>query len=512
MRANRQQTNGKITNHRWDSKLFSYSRWEVNDSVNDDGYYLLQPCQPRRHFKCKDLDVEAIIISSQLSNSAHGSSKEIESCMNEEYFAGRKGKHSPLQQITSKDLNEYATNSQNTTEPISRKCTTVPLVRKLKSGQQKSDIPNATCSDNKCANPLVPIPNHVHHGNELKGQAQVMQSRSTISECDDQENSSYCKNSSQACELSTAKELLFISKSRLSTHSKIERKNKHSKTCSEEKRHWKEEPFQVQALSKKSVHSRMLNKFKNGIACSTMDKNKDGSCIRENLINKQINGKSTPDSDNSAVGLSESCLKVCSLQPTLDMAREDINALSYKSGCGKHDHTSDFLQSLSKEGMEWKRQNYQPATVTLMEDKNSSAEASEFITLYDQQEFQGTQSVATGVVLPAFRQYPFQKTLQRNKLQSQAKWLQENNSIKMYHCTSRTSDEQSVQNIAEMAPSENHITTAQLLHTIRYGMHQNEDIIQINSLLKENHRTKGMNSKHLEEALILYSRKTKEMH
>ncbi|XP_060685580.1 uncharacterized protein LOC132818538 [Hemiscyllium ocellatum] len=212
MRANRQQTNGKTTNHRWDSKLFSYSRWELNDSVNDDGYYLLQPCQPHTHFKCKDLDVEAIIISSQLSNSTHGSSKEIESCMNEEYFAGRKGKHSPLQQITSKDLNEYATNSQNTTEPISRKCTTIPLVRKHTNGQQKSDIPNATWSVNKCANLLVPIPNHVHGGNELKGQVQVMQSRSTISECDDQENSSYCKNSSQACELSTAKELLLISK------------------------------------------------------------------------------------------------------------------------------------------------------------------------------------------------------------------------------------------------------------------------------------------------------------
>ncbi|XP_048395935.1 uncharacterized protein LOC125456653 isoform X2 [Stegostoma tigrinum] len=468
------------------------------------------------HFKCKNLNVEAIIISSHLLNSTNGSSKEIELCSNEEYFTSQKDKHSPLQQITSKDLNQCATNSQNTAEPISRKCTTAPLARKHTNGQQNSNIQNVTWLDNKCTNSLLTVPNCMHNDNELKSQAQIMQSRSTISECGDQENSSYCKKSSQACKQSAAKELLSIPKSRLSNYSNIERNNKCLKICSEEKAKWKEEAFQIKrALSKKSVHSRMLNKLKDGIACSTIDKKiKDGGCTRESVINKQINGKSIQDSENSVAGLSTSCLTTCPLQPTLDMAREEMRVLSYKSGCSRHDHTSDFLQCLTKEGMQWKCQNYQPATITKTEGNNSPPEAFEFVMFPDRQEFGRAQSVAAAV-LPAFRWYPLQKTLKRSngttKYQSQAKWLQKNNSNKMYNCTSRTTDELSVQNKAEMAPLENHITTAQLLHTIRYGMHQNQDIIQINSLLKENHKMKGMNSKHLKEALILYLQKTKEM-
>ncbi|XP_038649847.1 uncharacterized protein LOC119964441 isoform X2 [Scyliorhinus canicula] len=510
MRANRQQVIGKIRTRRWDSKSFSYTRWEGNDYASDEGYCQLQPRPPLVHLKCEYLDTETIIISSHLLNTTLGSSEEIATCMNEEQFSSPEGKRSPYQQIAATDLDESANPSQNTTKSLSRGCASAPSIRKHPNWQQSSNIQTATCSSsNKCAKQVLPMPNHGLPGNHLKDRGHVPQSRAEISECGER-----CNNRPSKCQvynLAAAKQLFKLER-RPFNYLKIERKNKCLDVCSEEKTNQKEEQFQVKGTGcQENAQSRMLNKVKGGVACCTAGKkSEDGSCIRGSTIDKPINSKNIQDSDNSDEGLSVRCLTICPLQPTLDLAREEINTHSYKPGSAKRDHTHDILHGLSKEGMQWKRQHCQLSTISLMEDENPSVEAPKFIALPEQQ-----KPVATAVLLPAFRPHPFKKLLQQNKgttkFQNQAKCLQENNSIKLYHCTSHTPDEQSVQNIAEMASPENHITISQLLHTTRDGMHQNQDTIQINSLLKENRRTKEINSKQLKEALFLYLQKTKEM-
>ncbi|XP_072366675.1 uncharacterized protein [Scyliorhinus torazame] len=483
MRANRQQVNGKIRTHRWDSKPFSYTRWEVNDYASDEGYCQLQPRPPLVHLKCEYLDAETIIISSHLLNTTLGSSEETATCMNEEQFSSPEGKYPPCQQIEAKDLDKSANPSQNTTKSLSRGCTSAPSIRKHPNWQQNSNIQTATCSNSKCAKQVLPMPNHGLPGNHLKDRGQVPQSRAEISEYGER-----CNNSPYKCQvykLATTKQLFKLER-RPFNNLKIERKNKCLDACSEEKTNHKEEQFQVKGtVCKENAQSRMLNSVKDGIACcTTIKKSEDGSCMRGSAIDKQINSKNIQDSDNSDAGLSVRCLTICPLQPTLDLAREEINAHSYKPGSGKRDLTHDILQGLSKEGMQWKRQHYQLSTISLMEDENASVEAPKFIAQPERQKVGGTKPVATAVLLPAFRPHPFKKLLQQNKgttkFQNQAKCLQENNSIKLYHCTSHTPDEQSVQNIAEMASPENHITTSQLLHTTRDGMHQNQDTIQIN--------------------------------
>ncbi|XP_072918852.1 uncharacterized protein [Hemitrygon akajei] len=293
----------------------------------------------------------------------------------------------------------------------------------------------------------------------------------------------------------------------------MENKTKYSEICSEKKVNWKEELFQVKGtLSKRNTDSGLLRTAQESTLCSAIGQTYADDCHTERPMDRQINSKRFQELANFA-GFSARYLAMCHLQNPLDMAREGV---SIYPGGSKNNYTDDIIQSLSKEKMRSKRQNYQLARITLLEDKSTSLETLERISQTDQQEFERAKSVATAMLLPAFRPFPSKQSLHRNKgttkLPNQAKYLQENNSFKMYHCTSHIPDVRSVQNMTEVTLPEGHITVAQLLETMTEGLDQNRDTMQTNSCFKEGHRTKGMKSKDLSEDLFLFLQKTKKMH
>ncbi|XP_051867637.1 uncharacterized protein LOC127568200 [Pristis pectinata] len=510
MRANRQQVNAKTTSGRWESMHFPFTCWEVIGGTDDKGHWQLQADVS---FKCRDLDVDTIIISSHLLNTTHGASKETKFCMNEDHFSYQKGKCSS-QQIMVKDLNKCAVDSESTTESSSGECSLATPVTKHTNGLQNSNIEKATSSSNQCGKHVPSVTNHQLTDNQLNDPKQVTESRSVISECHDQCHNKCSRQPLKANETSTVNQLPTCnSEGKIPTCSKIKNKNKCSEICSEEKPHWKEELFQVKEnLCKRNIDSGILRTEEDSTVCSTIGQSYEDGCRTTRPMDRQINSKSAQELANFA-GLSARYLAMCPLQSPFDMAREGVNI--YPSG-SKNNHTSDIFQSLSKERMQGKRQNYQLTRITLLEDKGTSLETLECISQVDQQGFGCAKSVATAMLLPAFRPYPSKQSLHRNKgttkLQNQAKCLQENNSFKMYHCTPHTPDVQSVQNMAEMTLPEGHITVAQLLQTMSEGMDQNQYTIQIHSHFKEGHRTKGMKSKDLNEALFLFLQKTKKMH
>ncbi|XP_062920653.1 uncharacterized protein LOC134354987 isoform X2 [Mobula hypostoma] len=507
MRGNRLQVNTKPASGRWEGIQFHFGHWEVIDGCDDGGHWQVQPDVK---LKCNHLDVNRIIVSSHLLNTLHGASKET---TNEEHFSHQKGKCSS-QQLAAKDLNKCSVSSECPNESSLEMCNPAPPVAKHITEPQNNNIEKTTSSNNQCRKLVLSMTNHQSTDNQLNDLKQVRESRSEISECHDQRHNECSGQLLKNNETSTVNQLpAFKLEGKLPTCSKMENKTKYPEICSEKKFNWKEGLFQVKGTSsKRNTDSGILRTAQESTSCSTIGQTYAVDCLTERPMDRQINSNRFQELANFT-GLSARYLATCHLQNPLDMAKEGVNI--YPGG-SKNNHTDDIIQSLSKERMQSKRQNYQLARITLLEDKSTSLETMECISQMDQQEFERAKSVATAMLLPAFRPFPSKQSLHRNKgttkLQNQAKYLQENNSLKMDHCTSHIPDVRSVQNMTEVTLSEGHITVAQLLQTMTEGMDQNRDAIQISSCFKEGHRTKGMKSKDLNEDLFLFLQKTKKMH
>ncbi|XP_032883714.1 uncharacterized protein LOC116977393 [Amblyraja radiata] len=374
--------------------------------------------QPEVEFKCRDLDVSTITISSHLLNTTRGKNKETKTCMYEDHFDYLKGKCSS-QDIVAKDLNKCAQDSVSTTESTSGKYRLAPLVTKHATGLHNSNIETAIASNIQCGNHVLSMTSRQLADNQLNDPTHETESNSVMSECRDP----CSRQPLKACETSTIKQpSAFNLEGKLPTCSK--NGSNCLETLREEEINWKENIFQVEGtVRKRGLDSRILT-VQESTECSTRSQtNEDGQHIARPL-DSQVNSKSVQELANFA-GLSARYFAMCPVQDPLDVVSKGVNIYP---GNSKNNFTNDILQSLSKARMQGRRQSYQLARISLLEDKSTSLETQECISLMDQQRFGHTNSVAAAMLLPAFRPYPSKQTLHRNKgttkLQNQAKCLQ----------------------------------------------------------------------------------------